>query len=191
MIEEAGDWSFSMRALASRVGVSPMAAYSHFADKTDLLAAVAAGGFADLEARTRAAASACEDPRQGMFELGLAYILFGVENPARYRLMFGPIFAVSQPPAMRGACDGAYSSLTEQIAKCAPPGGWPEGEAEMRALGSWSITHGFTMLMIDRPAGRLDEHGTSVEEIRRMAEIVLSLRPTPHTNHPLQEETDR
>lgn len=176
MIEERGDWTFSMRELAARVGVSPMATYSHFSDKTALLAEMAEDGFRELEARTRAASEAAAEAGEAMFECGIAYIMFGVERPARYRLMFGATFAVSHPPALRTACDGAYSVLTDNIRRCAPEGGLPAAEAEARALQSWAKVHGFTMLMIDRPARRLDKIGTSPDEVRPMAEAILQLK---------------
>lgn len=182
MIEERGDWTFSMRELAARIGVSPMATYSHFADKTELLATIAEEGFFELEARTRAASDATADPYDALFEGGLAYIMFGVERPARYRLMFGATFAVSQPASLRAACDNAFSVLTKNIADCAPQDGWPEGEAKTRALQAWAKVHGFTMLMIDRPARRLDDIGTAPEEIRPLAEAILKLSDTAVSN---------
>lgn len=178
MIEERGDWTFSMRELAARIGVSPMATYSHFSDKTELLATIAEEGFRELEARTRTASEAADEAEDAMFECGLAYIMFGLERPARYRLMFGATFAVSQPPALRAACDDAYSVLTDKIEQCAPDGGWPAGEAETRALQAWAKVHGFTMLMIDRPARRLDEIGTAPDDVRPLAEAILKLSDT-------------
>ncbi|MEL6364184.1 MAG: TetR/AcrR family transcriptional regulator [Pseudomonadota bacterium] len=174
MIEERGDWSFSMRELAARIGVSPMAAYSHFADKQALLAAVAAEGFDELSSKTRAAADAEADPQRGMFELGLAYITFGVDNPARYRLMFGATFAVDPPAELRAACDGAYSSLTDQIEKRYPHSRSTQAERDVHALSAWSTVHGYTMLMIDRPSHRLDRHVASRTDILNMAEALLA-----------------
>jgi hypothetical protein len=39
LVAEDQDWTFSLREVARRVGVSHNAPYNHFADKRDLLAA--------------------------------------------------------------------------------------------------------------------------------------------------------
>src|ERR1700733_4941053 len=48
MVTEEQDWTFSLREVARRAGVSPSAPYNHFADKRDLLTDVAASGFQGL-----------------------------------------------------------------------------------------------------------------------------------------------
>ena len=54
----AGDpEAVGLREIARRTGVSAAAAYKHFVDKNDLMAAVAAEGFHELAAALRAAAS--------------------------------------------------------------------------------------------------------------------------------------
>src|SRR6185503_21216238 len=52
-VAERGVKDISLRALARAVGVSPRAPYRHFQTKDDLLAAVAAEGFVEYEARVR------------------------------------------------------------------------------------------------------------------------------------------
>src|SRR5271167_4185022 len=86
---EAGlDWTFSLREVTRRAGVSHNAPYNHFADKRDLLAAVAAAGFATLGERIVTATSGIEDAQTALVKSALVYVNFGVENPAHYRLMF-------------------------------------------------------------------------------------------------------
>ena len=48
LVTEEQDWTFSLREVARRAGVSHHAPYNHFPDKLDLLAAVAAVGFERL-----------------------------------------------------------------------------------------------------------------------------------------------
>src|SRR6202789_1130123 len=45
LVTEEQDWTFSLREVARRAGVSHRAPYNHFPEKLDLLAAVAAVGF--------------------------------------------------------------------------------------------------------------------------------------------------
>lgn len=48
MVTEEGTWNFTLREVARRAGVSHAAPYNHLADKTALLAEVAALGFQAL-----------------------------------------------------------------------------------------------------------------------------------------------
>ena len=50
ILDEDGPDVVGLRETARRVGVSPTAAYRHFANKEDLLASVAAEGFRELAA---------------------------------------------------------------------------------------------------------------------------------------------
>jgi AcrR family transcriptional regulator len=55
IVTEEQDWTFSLREVARRAGVSHNAPYNHFADKSDLLAAVAAAGMERLGEGMKAA----------------------------------------------------------------------------------------------------------------------------------------
>jgi AcrR family transcriptional regulator len=55
LIEAGGPGAFSLREAAREVGVSANAAYRHFEDKSALMTAVAADGFARLGKRMRRA----------------------------------------------------------------------------------------------------------------------------------------
>src|SRR5271154_4320486 len=96
LVTERQHWTFSLRQVARRAGVSHNAPYNHFEDKRDLLAAVAAAGFATLGERIHAATSGIENARTALVKSALVYITFGVENPAHYRLMFGSALVTAQ-----------------------------------------------------------------------------------------------
>src|SRR5215813_12937847 len=55
MLKEEGAWTFTLREVARRAGVSHAAPYNHFSDKAALLAEVAAMGFQALRERLAAA----------------------------------------------------------------------------------------------------------------------------------------
>src|SRR5271169_7151085 len=88
LVTEEQDWTFSLRAVARRARVSHNAPYNHFADKRDLLAAVAAAGFATLGEQIMTATSGIGNAQTALVKSALVYVTFGVENPAHYRLMF-------------------------------------------------------------------------------------------------------
>ena len=85
----------SLRGLAREIGVSATAVYRHFADKTELVAAIADRGFARLAERFEAACPIGEDPaspaeaQARLIALGRAYLDFAVSAPELFRVMFG------------------------------------------------------------------------------------------------------
>src|SRR5271167_2957670 len=76
LVTEEQDWTFSLREVARRAGVSHNAPYNHFADKRELLAAVAATGFAQLGERILAAISGIENAQTALERGALAYVTF-------------------------------------------------------------------------------------------------------------------
>src|ERR1700760_5194950 len=89
ILGETQSLEFSLRELARRAGVSHNAPYKHFADKRDLLAAVSAAGFETLVKRMGIEAAKSAHPRAQLFAMLRAYIRYGVDHPALYKLMFG------------------------------------------------------------------------------------------------------
>lgn len=157
LVTEEQDWGFSLREAARRAGVSHNAPYKHFADKRDLLAAVAAVGFEALRARLVSAVAEAQSPEAALLAIGVAYVRFGMENPAHYRLMFGPTLTAGEgglPPVVAEAAAGAKAVLGEAILRGARAGRFTpspssQGELDVAALSAWSLVHGLTMLAID------------------------------------------
>lgn len=156
LVTEEQNWDFSLREVARRAGISHNAPYNHFADKRDLLAAVAAAGFEALRARMSAAAEAAGSPDEALLAIGRAYVRFGTENPAHYRLMFGPAPCNGEWPATAAeAAKGTKAVLDSVIWRGAEAGVFtpsPDDQPalEAAALASWSLVHGLTMLLIDK-----------------------------------------
>ena len=161
LVTEEQDWSFSLREVARRAGVSHNAPYKHFADKRDLLAAVAAAGFEALRTRLVAAIAETRSADAALVAIGVAYVRFGMENPAHYRLMFGPTLTAAEgglPVLAAEAAAGAKSVLQDTVLRGAEAGCFtasPDRQAELdvAALSAWSLVHGLAMLAIDGLAG--------------------------------------
>lgn len=161
LLTEKQDWSFSLREVARRAGVSHNAPYNHFNSKQDLLVAVAAAGYDLLRARMQEAAAEVNIPTAALKAVGVAYVSFGVENPAHYRLMFGTVLTPAQgclPPVVSDSAATAKGLLREIIRQGAEKGSFAVSLTETDALdtavlSAWSLVHGLTMLLVDGLAG--------------------------------------
>src|ERR1700677_662644 len=66
LLSEKQDWAFSLREVARRAGVSHNAPYNHFADKRELLVAVASMGFERLRERMLLAIAGVTNPKTAL-----------------------------------------------------------------------------------------------------------------------------
>jgi AcrR family transcriptional regulator len=175
LLAETQQWDFSLREVARRAGVSHNAPYSHFADKRDLLAAVATAGFETLRARMLAASTGTNSPADALAAIGLAYVRFGAENPAHYRLMFGSTLETmdgGSSTAVIAAAAASRAVLSGVILQGAENGAFKVAQNDQVALAAavlaaWSLVHGLTMLYIDGLAAA----ETSLE-LPQLAEMV-------------------
>jgi AcrR family transcriptional regulator len=157
ILTENQDWTFSLREVARRAGVSHNAPYNHFEDKRDLLAEVAAAGFETLRDRMLAAIPGIEDAEAALTSAAAVYVRFGIENPAHYRLMFGSVVATKRkdrPKPLIVAGENAKAVLEEIIHRGAEQGIFTfspkkKEELHLAVLSAWSAVHGLTMLAID------------------------------------------
>jgi AcrR family transcriptional regulator len=157
LIAETQDWGFSLREVARRAGVSHNAPYKHFPEKRDLLAAVAARGFAALAERMRASLEGVTDTRARLIACGRAFVAHGVANPALYRLMFSAALTSpgsGRPMVEKVAAADARALVDEALADGVRAGSFPAAMADPRtragaSLALWSALHGLTMLAID------------------------------------------
>ena len=160
LVTEEQDWSFSLREVARRAGVSHNAPYNHFPEKRDLLGAVAAVGFEKLLGRMLDALGETGTPDAALGAVARAYLRFAIDNPALYRLMFGPALAEGNLPRLATAlAAGAEArAVLEDIIRTGAGSGVfsvdPEDRAalERATLTCWSAVHGLASLVMDAKA---------------------------------------
>lgn len=192
LVTEEQDWTFSLREVARRAGVSHRAPYNHFPEKLDLLAAVAAVGFERLREGLLRATEGIDDAEALLDAICRAYIRLGLENPALYRLMFGPALSRAgsdrRPTLARSAGADARTVLEEVIRRGARAGAFAVSADDPRdvalaALSVWSGVHGLTMFVIDRIPGE----GLTVDDmIDRLMSTILGGFSRPHAKPPRQ-----
>lgn len=167
ILAEHGVPGLTLREVARRAGVSSMAPYRHFAAKDALLAAVAEEGFRRLGQRLADTPHA--DPLADLAAQGAAYVRFACEEPALYRLMFGPFLrCFADHPGLREAMAAARAALTRAVAAALP-----EADAATRedvALACWSLSHGLASLLVD---GRLSAAAAAAALSARLSRVLL------------------
>lgn len=161
ILGETQSVEFSLRELARRAGVSHNAPYKHFAEKSELLAAVSAAGFDQLAATIVDQIARVGTPQAQLFVMLRTYIRFGVDNPALYRLMFGGFLSgpdSSRPAIERAAAEKMGGLFQRAITDGAL--GQPIADSTRNArkiagaiLTCWSVAHGLTLLMVDGLVG--------------------------------------
>jgi AcrR family transcriptional regulator len=156
LIEREGPAAFSLREAARDVGVSANAAYRHFADKSALMTAAAADGFAQLTQRMLQAIDAVTpQPSAALAALarfkavGRAYIEFAVARPALFHLMFGEFgVACLQPGFHDGATPNAWALLGQALDALVTAGLLAPERRPDAELSAWAAVHGFAALAL-------------------------------------------
>jgi AcrR family transcriptional regulator len=153
LIQTGDEGAVSIRAIADAAGVTPPSIYLHFADKTELLAAVCEARFQDFDRYLEDASAGIDDPLEALRARGRAYVRFGLENPEHYRILFMTRPGAERPPREAGDLPGmtAFSHLVEDVARGVDAGLLTPGDPFLVATGLWSNVHGVTSLLIARP----------------------------------------
>ncbi len=149
-------WSaVTTRRLAEAIDYSQPVLYQHFANRDDLLSAIAVEGFTTLTDLIHAAATTAPSPLEKACR---AYLDFATAQPRIYEVMFSlPIDLRFDSPETPATVRGAFDALTELI------GQEHHGDnVEAAAEFFWASCHGLATLMAAGriPMDRIDEHIT-------------------------------
>lgn len=138
-VDDQGD-VFSLRRLAQKLNVSHAAAYRHFRNRDDLLAAVAVEGLSRLAAPMEQAATGSGDIGENMVRCGEEYVRFGLNHPGLYQVMFS-VVALQNEPA-RTAADRVFAIITGVMYRAQIEGRVLQGDVEEQARAAWAVVHG-------------------------------------------------
>ena len=140
-----GPEALTIREATRRVGVSPNAAYRHFADREALLRAVATAIQSRMVARMQSSVR-----RRGSSELlravGVGYIKFALDEPGWFTTAFfgsdGPSETAFAPP---------YIALVEALDAMVNAGALPPERRDGAEWPCWAAVHGFAELALHGP----------------------------------------
>jgi AcrR family transcriptional regulator len=161
LAREGGPDAVVLREATRRVGVSPNAAYRHFADRDALLNAVSSQAQAalarviedefDLAPATDDAASMA---RAHLRAIGTAYVRFARANPGLFEAAFGVPVDLKRSGDPLAAGPGGrtpFELLTMAIDEYVAAGIMPASRRAGAEFLAWSAVHGLAMLLIDGP----------------------------------------
>jgi AcrR family transcriptional regulator len=170
-----GPHALSLRDATRRVGVSPNAAYRHFADREALLAAIAVRIQAGMAERMREfeapAPPGLSRARAALRAVGLGYITYARNEPGWFEVAFGstdalPASDVIPPPlAMLVAALDSLVESGELDAAGRPGAEWP----------CWSAVHGFALLTLHGPLRTLPDAEVEASAHRTVDAIIAGL----------------
>ena len=148
LVAEKGPKGFTLSEAARRAGVSVAAPYRHFADKAQLLAAVAEQGFIQLHEALVVAGDNVSDPKDRVMALGQEYVRWAVAHPDYYQVMFGAETIKAEHPGLLLAATQAFDHLLDAITGCQESGMMRGLDPREIAGPMWSLVHGVASLAI-------------------------------------------
>lgn len=164
LIERTGsDEAVTLRAVAREIGIAAPSIYAHFADRDAILMAVVVRVFDELRDAVEQGTAAAGPDTVGRLLSGCeAYLRYGLDHPARYRVLFGQRAmspeAYCQPvplgpdgrPVMEFGAE-AFALLVQAIEDCAAAGASASTDAVADATAVWVALHGAVTLQTTLP----------------------------------------
>jgi AcrR family transcriptional regulator len=143
MVATEGVAGLTLRRLATAVGTSTMAIYTHFGGMDQLRREVRREGFSRLGAQLSAVAIT-NDPVADLGLLGWAYYLSAGANPHLYRAMFldGPIDDTDSDTGLE-----TFDQVVVAVQRCVDAGRF-RGDAYQLATQLWALLHGLVALQL-------------------------------------------
>ena len=181
LAREGGPDAVVLREVTRRAGVSPNAAYRHFSDRADLLAAVSdaaqAHAAAAIEAELAEIPSAVDaaSAQERLRGVGIGYLRFARDEPGLFRAAFSVPVDLDRAFSAEKSGPGGRSPfglLSQVLDELVDVGELPAERRPGAEVLAWSAVHGLAMLVLEGPLRTLDTE-TRVTAGRRVVEMVV------------------
>ncbi len=144
LIRARGVDALSMRALATRIGVTAPALYAHFTNRDALLRACAQIGYDELDNRFRKG-----EPQSAIDMIWISsrsYVDFAMEEPELFALMFmfrpDAIEIAVEADIEHGGATSVFDSMLQNLTDAITAGDLRTAEPISYALALWAAVHG-------------------------------------------------
>lgn len=179
-----------LRDVTRRVGVSPNAAYRHFADRGDLLAAVATRVQEQIAERmgdgpadgipTSATSAEAARARAGLRAVGLGYIAFALAEPGWFEVAFAQtdpqlLADGAAPRSPASAMPPPMARLVAALDALVDAGALDPAHREGAEWPCWSAVHGFALLALHGPLRGRDAVELQIAAERTVDAIVAGV----------------
>ncbi len=182
LLAEGGLDAVSMRAVASRIGLSATSIYNYFDNKQALVDRVVRQGFERFDEYLREAAERVpKGSADRVYALGEAYIRFALENQEYFKVLF--TLRADRPREIEELPEGGgYYVLRQSVEEAMESGAFRRNDPDLVVLYLWAHVHGLvTLFLACKPDARCTHTGEVLhapELFERFREFVAyGLRP--------------
>jgi AcrR family transcriptional regulator len=149
LISERGVRHFSLAELSRRLGVTVAAPYRHFANRDELLAAVAVRALEAFGEALTVQAPEAGPPKERLAAMAAGYVRFAAEQPALFGVVFGlGLDKKKRHRELREAYEKVEGMLEACVAELCPRD--PDA-AEQLTDAIEATAHGYAALLTDQP----------------------------------------
>jgi AcrR family transcriptional regulator len=173
LIAERGVRGFSLAEASRRLGVSAAAPYRHFADRDELLAAVAVRSLQVFAAMVAEQTGDSQDPSQRLARMTRAYVRFAAEHRPLFDTLYSAGLDKTRYPELQRAWEpvDAFLGVVEEIC------GGDVAAADALAAALEATAHGHAMLLLDsEPGADADAVATAADRAAAATLAIISGR---------------
>ncbi|TNE59181.1 MAG: TetR/AcrR family transcriptional regulator [Sphingomonadales bacterium] len=172
ILDATGPDSITIREVARRAGVSHAAPANHFQGLRSLLTELTVQLFGQLAVRIERGRTDIKRPGIDNVRIfATSLIEFGLEHPARYRMLWRRDLTDNDDTRLTAAMDRIYDALIEEILRLRHVN---LPDPHTLAIGLWSLAHGYVSMRLDGNFEAVDDAVSGAPRDNAMIDMFLS-----------------
>lgn len=152
LIAERGVRDFSLAEASRRLGVAVSAPYAHFADRDELLAAIAVHALELFQAELKPKLARSPTAEERLAMIARVYVRFAATHQPLFKTLFDTGLDKRRHPEVEAAERPIEDAFFESVRALSHTG--DEAAAESLAAAAEATAHGHAMLLLDGRFGR-------------------------------------